>query len=286
MGRTRGVAALLIVGAMLLCVSSVPAETTPPPCAPVSASAPSLRTLAERALQRLGAADQIASVRIASPPRYLWGKTVGSRNYEITRHSPWVYVRVRPLDTNDPASNVTRQRAVWQAALLVQSLHAAVCTSGRRPEAGDTGQTPHGAASFDLGSGAITNLARLRDWPYARVDQGVRARLRSLAARDRFRVTSFVVLHADGDAPQIRLESGHPKQLISELQEIVQQLEGSRTANCWTSGACFNGLWIEADDAAGRPFLATSSVLAGPAGVGGYGGQWVRAGLPYPYAHG
>ena len=113
-----------------------------------------------------------------------------------------------------------------------------------------------------------------------------RARLRLLARRYQFRVSSLVVLHADGDAPQIRLESDHPKQLISQLSVIVRELEGSPTANCWASDACFNGLWIEADDASGRPFLTTSSVLAGPAAEGGYGSQWVRAGLPYPYPHG
>jgi hypothetical protein len=60
----------------------------------------------------------------------------------------------------------------------------------------------------------------------------------------------------------------------------------SATANCWASDACFNGLWIEAEDASGKPFVATSRVLAGPAGDGGYGSQWVRDGLPYPYPHG
>jgi hypothetical protein len=276
----------MLVGAAVLGASASKAATVPPACAPVSAAAPSLRTLAERVRVGLGAADQVASVRVAAPPRYFWGKTLGPRNYPITRRSPWVYVRVRPLDPRDPTSNVTRQRAIWQSALLVQSLHAAVCTAGRRPEAGDSGQTPHGARSFDLGSGAVTQLSLLRDWPYARVGSQFRARLRSLARHYSFRVTSLEVLHADGDAPQIRLSSDHPKQLITQLRVIVQELEQSPTANCWASDSCFNGLWIEADDASGRPFLATSSVLAGPAANGGYGSQWVRAGLPYPYDHG
>jgi hypothetical protein len=74
-------------------------------------------------------------------------------------------------------------------------------------------------------------------------------------------VTSLVVLHAGGDAPQIRLESGHPRQLVTQLGIIVRQLEASPTTDCWTSDSCFNGMWIEADDATGVPFL----------------------GLPYPY---
>jgi hypothetical protein len=111
-------------------------------------------------------------------------------------------------------------------------------------------------------------------------------RLRLLARRYHFRVGSLVVLHADGDAPQIRLESDHPEQLIRHLSAIVHELERSPTANCWASDACFNGLWIEAEDASGKPFVATSRVLAGPAGDGGYGSQWVRDGLPYPYPHG
>ena len=94
------------------------------------------------------------------------------------------------------------------------------------------------------------------------------------------------MLHADGDAPQIRLESNHPKQLITHLRVIVSQLEASPTTSCWASDSCFNGLWIEADDAAGVPFLATASILAGPAQNGGYGAQWVGPGLPYPYPHG
>ena len=113
--------------------------------------------------------------------------------------------------------------------MLVQSLHAAVCTAGRDPEAGDSGQTPGGAGRFDLGSGAIMSLSLLRDWPYARVGQGFRSRLRTLARRYRFRVRSLVVLHADGDAPQIRLESNHPEQLITHLRVIVSQLEASPT---------------------------------------------------------
>jgi hypothetical protein len=169
MARTRRLAGVMLVGAALLGASASRAATVPPACAPVSAAAPSLRTLAERARVDLGAADQVASVHVAAPPRYFWGKTFGPRSYPITRRSPWVYVRLRPLDPKDPASNVTRQRAVWQSALLVQSLHAAVCTAGRRPEAGDSGQTPHGARAFELGGGAVTRLSRLRDWPYARV---------------------------------------------------------------------------------------------------------------------
>lgn len=286
MGGTRRLAGVMVVSFALLGVSASRAATVPPACAPVSSAAPSLRTLAERVRVDLGAADQVASVRVASPPKAFWGKSFGPRNYPITRRSPWVYVRVRPLDPKDRANNVTRQRAVWQSALLVQSLHAAVCTAGRLPEAGDSGQTPHGARAFDLGSGAVTRLSLLRDWPYARVGAQFRSRLQSLARRYDFGVSSLAVLHADGDAPQIRLESDHPEQLIRQFTVIVRELEGSPTANCWASDACFNGLWIEAVDASGRPFLATGKVLAGPAGNGGYGSQWVRAGLPYPYPHG
>jgi hypothetical protein len=128
-----------------------------PACSSVSATAPSLRALADRARQRLGAADQVASVRIAAPPKFFWGKTFGPRNYPITRHSPWVYVRVAPVDARSAVGRVVRQGAIWQSAMLVQSLHAAVCTAGRDPEAGDSGQTPRGAGAFDLGSGAVTN---------------------------------------------------------------------------------------------------------------------------------
>jgi hypothetical protein len=279
-------AGVVIVAVMSFGTASAWAGKTPPTCAPVSTTAPSLRTLASRARQRLGAADQIASVRIASPPRYFWGKIFGPRNYAITRQSPWVYVRVEPADERSAAGRVSRQRATWQSAMLIQSLHATVCMAGREPEAGDSGQTPHGAEALNLGSGAITNLSLLRDWPYAYVDSRFRSRLQSLARRYDFRVISLVVLHADGDAPQLRIESGHPKQLITQFNVIVRQLEASPTADCWASDACLNGLWIEADDATGAPFLATASVLAGPAQNGGYGAQWVRPGLPYPYPHG
>jgi hypothetical protein len=275
-----------MVVAMLLCASVASGATTPPACSPVRATAPSLRALAKVARRRLGAADQIASVRIASPPKYFWGKTFSPRNYPITRLSPWIYVRVEPVDETSAAGRVARQRAIWQSAMFVQSLHAAVCTAGTEPEAGDSGQTPHSAGAFDLGSGAVTNLALLRDWPYARVGQAFRSRLRALSRRYGFRVKSLVVLHADGDAPQIRVESDHPKQFNTQLSVIVRKLEASPTPNCWASDTCVNGLWIEADDAAGSPFLATASVLAGPAQNGGYGAQWVRTGLPYPYPHG
>jgi hypothetical protein len=101
-----------------------------------------------------------------------------------------------------------------------------------------------------------------------------------------FRVVSFVILHALGDAPEIRVVSERPIAFIRDLPTIERILYPRSGAECWTRPYCLNGEWREAIDSHGNPFVATGGQSTIDTGVGGWGSQWVRPGLPYPFAHG
>ena len=254
-------------------------------CAARSAAAPSLQVLLGNVRAALGQADGIERVRVGTPPRFYWGRSYPPTHQKITRHSAWVYITVGAGSGSGDAS-VVGQRAAWQAAVLVQALGAAICAAGQHPEAGYSIVTADGAPAFTANSGgALQSFPRSYGWPFARVGAAFRARLDDLARRYDFRVTSLVVLHGLGDAAQVRVESDHPALLIRHLAAVELALF-SPTTNCWTSPSCFNGDWLEATDASGRPFVATGGLRTIGTGVGGWGSQWVRKGLPYPFPHG
>jgi hypothetical protein len=221
----------------------------------------------------------VRSVRVGTAPRSSWGRKLSPRNVTISRTSPWVYVGVPAVNTHDRVSIVARQRAVWQALLLVESLHSAACRSGRRVELGDSIQPPHGTETVagDFASGVPT----FRAGPFMGVRASFRARVRQLGSRYGFRLRSLVVLHSVGDAPQIRIESDHPSVVMRNIDAIGAALWDGRPY-CSKTRTCFDGTWLEGDDSSGQPFVAFGSVETNPTGAGSEGSTWVRRGLPYP----
>jgi hypothetical protein len=278
---------LALMTGYLMVAPAIPAATPIPPgvrtCAPRTTSAPTLTTLVERVRAAFGPADAIRQVHISAPPRWYWGRSYPPANTTITRHSPWVYVVLKATSSIGDRNRVAVQRGSWQADLLVQALHAAICAAGQRPELGYSIRGPGGADGFGAG-GAIQGFPRSYAWPFARVDARFIERLHQLAHRYRFRVQSVMVVHGLGDAPEIQIESDHPAALIHDLPAVERRLYPASTS-CWTRPYCLSGDWLEAVDARGSPFVTMASQSAIGTGVGGWGSQWVRAGLPYPFPH-
>jgi len=268
-------------------VSASPNGGSIPPgvrkCATYTSRAPGLGVLLDRTRRTLGDADGIQRVRIDAPPRFYWGRSYPPTHTPITRRSLWVYITIRSVGNQGDAASVVSQRGVWEADLLVQALHAAVCATGQRAEAGYSLVTPTGQRSPAAESGgAIQSLPRSYAWPFSAVGDTFRALLGQLSHRYDFRVTSLVVLHGLGDAPLVRVQSDNPKAFIRDLPAIESSLFPP-VSDCWTSPVCFNGERLEAFDSNGQPFVATDGAQAIGTGVGGWGGQWVRKGLPYPF---
>jgi hypothetical protein len=228
-------------------------------CAPISQSAPSLAALARGARRAFGAADRIASIDVGP----------GSREVRVV--------------VRRPRTDVDSLLAQWQASLLLQSVHAAACSAGREPERRDTIATAGGARSAADSSMAVPPVTGV-DASFATVDPAFRARLASAAGQFGFRVRSLVVLRSGGDAAQIRIESDAPRTLIANTVAIDGALVAPG-ATC-AAIACLRGFFLEADDARGRPFMVIRQVTSLPSGQLAWGGQWVRAGLPYPFPHG
>jgi hypothetical protein len=281
MAAMRGRVSLIGSAVVLagLCGASNVAAATSQGCALISPGAPSLSLLARGARLALGPASSVAGIRVSTPPPRYWGHKLGPHYRTITPHSPWVYVSLRKTDTN-----VEQQRAFWQASVLIQSLHAAVCGSGRRPESGDSIVRAGKAAVTTNEPGPTGRGPQLPHAPFATVDAAFRARLAAAATTYGFQVRSLVVLHADGDAPQIEIESDSPKDLIPNIAAIDQSLAPPGTS-CATI-ACFTGFYLEGDDSTGTPFLQLSQLTTLPEGVAVWGSQWVAPGLPYPFVHG
>ena len=107
-----------------------------------------------------------------------------------------------------------------------------------------------------------------------------RSRLAHAAASDGFQIRSLQFLHACQSAPMITLATSDPRRLVTELPQLEQSIDriGVKGTTVWA----YEGIFVEAADASGQPFVVVwNHVRAEDAG-----GQWASSPELYPFPHG
>jgi hypothetical protein len=110
------------------------------------------------------------------------------------------------------------------------------------------------------------------------------ARVRSLEKRYRFSVVEVRMLRPVQDAPLLVVRTTRsPKAFARDVPAIQRSLDPKQRTGDDRTGWVYEGFYLEARDAHGRPFLAVFNYWRGtPKG----GGQWASSPAYYPYAHG
>ncbi len=84
-------------------------------------------------------------------------------------------------------------------------------------------------------------------------------------------------------APQIVVEARDPEAMARAVPAIIRLIDPKRDTNDDRTGWSYEGLYFEARDSAGTPFLIVYDFMRGRSPGGG---QWARREGLYPYSHG
>jgi hypothetical protein len=104
------------------------------------------------------------------------------------------------------------------------------------------------------------------------------ARLDLQARRHDFRITRITWRRGDLDVPDVTIVSTHYVQLAHDLPHVLDAVDPPPRSN----HRAFEGIFLEAVDGRGVPFVAIYDSLRGHI----MGGQWARSKRLFPYAHG
>jgi hypothetical protein len=107
------------------------------------------------------------------------------------------------------------------------------------------------------------------------------SRLREAAARYHFTVERVELLRPRQLAPLVIVQTRNYLGLARAIRPIESALDPHRGGNDLT-GWAFEGIFLEAQDERGVPFLAVENALRGPHA---YGGQWARSEELFPFPH-
>jgi hypothetical protein len=110
----------------------------------------------------------------------------------------------------------------------------------------------------------------------------LRDRVAAAARRHDFTVVRIKLLRPRQLAPLIVVRTTHYVHLAHATRDILRELDPRSTSGHLHRWG-FEGIFFEALDERGVPFLTTFTTLRGP---GPGGGQWARSDALYPFAHG
>lgn len=109
-----------------------------------------------------------------------------------------------------------------------------------------------------------------------------RLRLAAAAGRYQFTVKRLQFLHPRQVAPFVVIQTRHYLAFARAVPAIEKSLD-PHTGHKDQTGWAFEGLFLEAQDERGVPFIVVSNFLRGPSPGGG---QWARSDQLFPYVHG
>lgn len=234
-----------------LLVPSAPSYLPPPPAIPARPA-----VLLRRQLQRFG------------DPRVLRGARLGplpaSMHVTAPRNSLWLHLELgaetdpaRLGESRPPQARVRSARASWEAELFARALRDQLCTARTAPLVGwSENRLSNNHRWVAKGPVAPTAFGERFPSPPRRV---LLARLRRAAVRYRFSVLEARLLQPLQGAPLLVLKTSDPRGLAKNTPAIMAQLvpiQGSERFSTFT----YEGLYLEAHDGRGRPFMVIGTL--------------------------
>ena len=262
------IAALLTTGLLITAVmasashSSHKRAARPQAHSPVAPAAYTrLRLRSLRAVAGSGPPDSV----LAAVVSHYGGRALSSAGFEApppTWHGTGRWLRFTAATQGDEASE---SRPLWEADLVAAAVRDRLHALGIQPDLVGVQVIANlpGGQTRDLGGG-VGNTVFGQAFSSS-TDASIRAAIARAADRLGLSLASVQILHALQPAPAVVVKSADPAAFVASYPAIWNQLFGR---------AVYEGVYLEAVDASGRPFYVGGAVYRSGAGL-----QWIRRDL-------